>query len=116
MAARARQAGERLAQVLPPRAVLLAGEQSGSMRYSTGRPIVRWERLDARGLASTLEVLRRSGYEPWWVLDQFEEGVVRARFAGVAEAALDRPPDIEAGPLMRTRAWRIVPGPPAPKR
>jgi hypothetical protein len=27
----------------------------------------------------------------------------------VPEAALDWPPDVEAGPLMRTRAWRIPP-------
>ena len=41
------------------------------------------------------------------MLDQFEEPLVRQRFAGIADAALNRVPDVEAGPLMRTRAWRI---------
>jgi len=67
--ARAREAGEELRGVLGPRTVILAAEQSGSMRYMTGRPIVRWDTLD--------------------------------------EAALDRAPEVEAGPLMRTRAWRV---------
>jgi hypothetical protein len=88
--------------------VLLSGEQSGSMRYATGRPVVRWEALDAASLGATLAVLRSQGLEPWWVLDQFEEALVRARFAGVPEAQLDWPPRVEAGPLMRTRAWRVA--------
>jgi hypothetical protein len=107
VSARAREMGERLALTLPPRAVLLAGEQSGSMRYATGRPIVRWESLDAVTLGAALRVLEAYGYEPWWVLDQFEEAGVRSRFAGLPEAALDARPDVEAGPRMRTRAWRI---------
>ena len=105
--ARARDAGGQLARRLPAHAVLLAGEQSGSMRYATGRPVVRWETLDADSLRAALAVLAAEGLEAWWVLDQFEEARVRARFPGVPEAALDWPPEVEAGPLMRTRAWRI---------
>ena len=105
--ARAREAGDRLARILPPQAVLLAGEQSGSMRYATGRPVIRWERLDAHSLRAALAVLASQGLEAWWVLDQFEEAGVRARFPGVPAAALDWPPEVETGPLMRTRAWRI---------
>jgi 4-amino-4-deoxy-L-arabinose transferase-like glycosyltransferase len=111
--ARAPIVGNQLARMLPPRAVLLAGEQSGSMRYLTGRPIVRWEVLDPRSLSATLAVLEARGLETWWVLDQFEEALVRTRFAGVAEAALDWPPEVEGGPLMRTRAWRIASRPEA---
>jgi hypothetical protein len=107
--ARARDAGNQLARLLPANAVILAGEQSGSMRYATGRPVIRWESLDADRLRAVLAVLSAEGLEPWWVLDQFEEAGVRTRFAGVPEAALDWPPDVEAGPLMRTRAWRIPP-------
>lgn len=107
--ARARDAGDRLARILPPNAVLLAGEQSGSMRHTTRRPVVRWEGLDERDLESVLAILISHGLEPWWVLDQFEEAGVRARFPDVPAAALDWPPDVEAGPLMRTRAWRIPP-------
>ena len=106
--ARAREAGDQLARILPPQAVLLAGEQSGSMRYATGHPVVRWESLDEDALRAVLAVLASQGLEAWWVLDQFEEAAVRARFPGVPAAALDWPPEVEAGPLMRTRAWRIA--------
>jgi hypothetical protein len=105
---RAREAGGQLAGRLPPTAVLLAGEQSGSMRYMTGRPVVRWDGLDATSLRAVLAALDAHGLEPWWVLDQFEESRVRTRFAGVPEAALDWRPEVEAGQLMRTRAWRIA--------
>ena len=91
-----------------PAAVLLAGEQSGSMRYATGRPVVRWEALDATSLRAALAALEAHGLDAWWVLDQFEESRVRTRFAGVPEAALDWPPEVEAGRVMRTRAWRIA--------
>jgi hypothetical protein len=104
---RARDAGDLLGRTLTTPAVLLAGEQSGSMRYATGLPIVRWDTLDPASLRLTLSVLEARGYDTWWVLDQFEEPLVRARFAGVPEAALDSAPQIEAGLLMRTRAWRI---------
>lgn len=105
--ARAREVGTELRRVLPPNAVLLAGEQSGSMRYATNRPIVRWEPLDPVSLRATLSVLEAHGFDTWWVLDQFEEAGVRARFAGMPEATLDWAPLVEGGPLMRTRAWRL---------
>ncbi len=105
--ARALEAGNQLRPLLPPNAVLIAGEQSGSMRHETGRPIVRWETLDASTLKTALDALNERGLEAWWVLDQWEESVVRSRFPGVPEAALDWPPRAEGGPLMRTRAWRI---------
>lgn len=105
---RAREVGEVLARTLPANAVLIAGEQSGSMRYATGRPIVRWEPLDAVSLVETLRVLDANGYEAWWVLDQFEEAGVRARFSAVPAAALDWPPAAQGGRVMLTRAWRIA--------
>ncbi len=105
--ARALETGDQLRSLLPPNAVLIAGEQSGSMRHETGRPIVRWETLDARMLQTMLDALSDRGLEAWWVLDQWEESAVRSRFPGVPEAALDWPPRAEGGPVMHTRAWRI---------
>jgi hypothetical protein len=106
--ARAIAAGRQLRVLLPANAVLIAGEQSGSMRHETGRPIIRWETLDAPALRRAIDALDARGLEGWWVLDQWEESVVRSRFPAVPEAALDRPPRVEGGPLMRTRAWRLA--------
>jgi hypothetical protein len=108
LTARAVEAGRQLSAILPRNAVLIAGEQSGSMRHQTGRPVIRWEPLDAERLRLALAALRARQLDPWWVLDQWEESIVRGRFAGVPDAALDWPPQVEGGPLMRTRAWRVV--------
>ncbi len=105
--ARAREAGALLQRKIDARAVMLTSEQSGSMRYLTGRSILRWDALDRTSLRTSLALLDAQGYEVWWVLDQFEEPLVRTRFAGVPEAALDWKPEVEAGPLIRTRAWRV---------
>jgi len=105
--ARAVEAGAQLRRVLPENAVLLAGEQSGSLRHETGRPVVRWESLDAPRLRAAIAALRALRLEPWWALDQWEESLVRSRFRDVPEAALDWPFEVEGGPLMRTRAWRV---------
>lgn len=107
-ASRATEAGAALRTLLPGHAVLIAGEQSGSMRHETGRPVLRWEALDAEGLRQALQALEARGLEAWWVLDQWEEAEVRRRFATVRSAALDWPPRVEGGRLMRTRAWRVA--------
>ncbi len=109
--ARVVDAGEQLRRALPANAVLIASEQSGSMRHETGRPIVRWDTLDGHALHQVLGALHARGLEPWWVLDQWEESVVRSRFPDLPEAALDWPPRVEGGPLMRTRAWRVADAP-----
>lgn len=107
-ASRATEAAAALRTLLPGHAVLIAGEQSGSMRHETGRPVLRWEELDAEELRHALQALAARGLEPWWVLDQWEEAEVRRRFATIPTAALDWPPQVEGGRLMRTRAWRVT--------
>jgi Dolichyl-phosphate-mannose-protein mannosyltransferase len=102
---------ERVADLInedvPPAAVLVAGEQSGSMRFYTERPILRWEAAAPASLAevtATLEAARRPVYI---VLDQWEESLFRARFAGVPAGALDWPPILDAGTSHRTRLWKL---------
>jgi hypothetical protein len=101
-------AGPYLASALPAGAVVIAGEQSGAARYYTGHDVLRWETLTAPNLAAALARLGQERREAWWVLDQWEEPLVRSKFAGMAAAALDWPPVMEAGPVMLTRAWRLA--------
>ncbi len=63
------QLGEHLGASIPDDAVIVAGEQSGSMRYYTSRPIVRWEAASPEDLTRALA--GASGGE--------SAGVVRAR-------------------------------------
>ena len=104
--ARAALAGHYLAAAVPPNAVLITGEQSGAMRYYTGRPIVRWDLLDAEGLSAVLRMCEEHGFEPWFVLDDWEAPRVREKFRALDVAALDWPPILDAGSLVRTQAWR----------
>ena len=92
---------------VPPAAVLVAGEQSGAMRYYTGRPILRWEAASPESLAASTAALERSRRPVYVVLDAWEEGLFRAKFAGVAAGALDWPPILDAGTSHRTRLWKL---------
>jgi 4-amino-4-deoxy-L-arabinose transferase-like glycosyltransferase len=96
-----------LDSALPPQAVVIAGEQSGAVRFDTGRAIIRWEAASPDDLARVLAVLEGSGRPVWVVLDVWEEPLVRAKFSGLDAAALDWPPVVDAGDAHRTRAWSI---------
>lgn len=88
-------------------AVLVAGEQSGSMRYYTGRSILRWEAAAPDALSSSLAALRQAGRPVYVVLDSWEDGIFRAKFASVPEVSLDWPPALDAGGTHRTRVWGL---------
>jgi len=100
-----------LANVLAPKLaaadVIVSGEQSGAMRFYTGREIVRWDALTTEDWNITIETLSSNGHGVWIVLDAWEEPRFRAR-AGEQTAALDWPPAIDAGDTHRTRAWRLA--------
>jgi hypothetical protein len=104
---RGRVVGEQLAAVLPARAVIVSGEQSGAMRYYTGRSILRWDLIDAAAMPGALDALRRNGHEVWVVLDDWEEEAFRRKLPELASAALNVRPSVESARVgLRTRAWR----------
>lgn len=88
-----------------PSAVLLSGEQSGSMRYYTRRSILRWEAATPDALTTVLPVLEQKSHPVFIVLDAWEEEPFRARLS--AAVPLDWPPMLEAGTTHRTRVWRL---------
>jgi hypothetical protein len=65
---------------LPATALVMAAQHSGSVRYYSGRPTLRWDLLDAASLDRTVSSLRRGGYEPYVVLDAGEDDAFRDRF------------------------------------
>jgi hypothetical protein len=104
---RARVVGEQLARSLPANAVIVSGEQSGSMRYYTGRSILRWDLMDREAMPEALDVLRLSDHQVWVVLDDWEEEGFRRKFPSLAAASIDARPFVESasGVGVRTRAW-----------
>ncbi len=92
---------------VPESAIVLSGEQSGSMRYYTGRPILRWEAATPASLALAISTLEANGRPVYVVLDAWENERFRAKFPTVPLAALDWPPILEAGTTHRTRLWKL---------
>jgi hypothetical protein len=105
---RARVVGERLGAVLPVNATIVSGEQSGAMRYYTGRTILRWDLMDEAAMRDAVEWVTLNGYQVWVVLDDWEEEAFRRRLPALAAITLDYEPTVEsaAGVGIRTRAWR----------
>ena len=92
---------------VPPAAVIVAGEQSGSMRYHTERPILRWEAASPEALDAAMTELERSRRPIYIVLDAWEDGLFRAKFQALPGGALDWPPILDAGSSHRTRLWKL---------
>ena len=104
---RVAQVSSYLTTMLPAETVIVAGEQSGAMRYYTGRSIVRWDAASPEALAAALTTLAANGRPVVMVLDAWEYEPFRARHGGVPAVSLDWPPAIEAGTSHRTRLWRL---------
>jgi hypothetical protein len=104
---RALLAGRYLGSALPANAVVIAGEQSGAVRYYSGRPIVRWDFLNPVDLPLVTNELTSQGYDVWIALDDWEVPRYREKFRGSIAAGLDWPPAVDAGSEMRMQAWRL---------
>jgi hypothetical protein len=104
---RVEHVGDWIRANVEPEAVLLAGEQSGSMRYYTRRSILRWEAASPDALTSAIATLQQAGRPIYIVLDAWENERFRAKLGSVAAVALDWPPALEAGSSHRTRVWRL---------
>lgn len=106
-------AGRYIDRHLPANAVLLAMQHSGSARYHSGRLTMRYDALDPAWLDRALEYLRTAGYEPYFLLQEWEVPIFKERFAGQKSvAALDaRPIAITPGPatlIYNTGQWAAV--------
>ena len=65
----------------PDGAVIVCMEHSGSIRYYTGRPILRYDFLGPEWLDAAVDRFRRQGRPVLFVLDDWEMERFRARFA-----------------------------------
>lgn len=82
------QVGTFVRDRLPGSALVLAAQHSGSVRYYSHRPTLRWDLLDRESLDRALSSLRYAGYEPFLVVDAGEDEAFRERFAGTGQRAL----------------------------
>jgi hypothetical protein len=106
--ARVDHAADFVIKTVPQDAVLIAGEQSGSMRYYTGRPILRWDTSTPDTLDAAIAALGRSGHQLYVVLDAWENEPFLDKFKDMPAVALDWPPLLDAGTSHRTRVWNLA--------
>jgi hypothetical protein len=79
----------------PTRTMAFAVQHSGSLRYYTAQPTLRWDYLPPDGLETAFTYVRSHGYQPLIVLDAGEETQFKTRFSASPVGALDWPPLIE---------------------
>lgn len=105
---RVEQVAEFVNRTAPPTAVLVAGEQSGSMRYYTGLSILRWDAATPETFPKAVDILVKAERPIYIVLDAWELEPFRAKFRDAGPAELDWPPMLEAGSSHRTLAWNLA--------
>ena len=76
----------------PPRTLVLAVQHSGALADGAGHTVGRWDYIAPDGLDTTVERLAAQGHRVWLVVDSFEEGPFRIRFANARRGALDWAP------------------------
>jgi hypothetical protein len=115
-AGRDKAIGRYVAAKLPERAVLFSMQQSGSARYYGRRLTVRYDFLRPEQLEPVIGELIAGGFQPYFLLEDWEEPRFRTQFAAVSRlGALDWPPRAETpggagvrlyNPLDREKAAR----------
>jgi hypothetical protein len=101
MEARFERAGLFVGERLPANAIVLASWESGSVRFYSGRKTLAWHSLDPAWLDRGLDYLRSRGYEPFLLMERWEEPAFRDRFKSSALGALDWPPAYEVASQVR---------------
>ena len=100
-------AGRYVDEHLPDSAVLLAIQHSGSARYYSRRVTIRWDWVPAEKLEWMLDEIRRAGYQPYALVEDWEVPALVERFRGQPSIALlERAPLVEL-PLGHVRVYRL---------
>ena len=74
-------AANRVAELTPDTAIILCVQHSGSLRYYANRKTLRFDALADDGLDAAIDEIRARGYQPFIVLDDWEEQNFRKQFA-----------------------------------
>jgi Dolichyl-phosphate-mannose-protein mannosyltransferase len=100
--------GEYLGRALPANAVVLALDESGSVRMYGHRETVRWDLVEDGRLDYTLETLRTHGYVPYILLEPWEQTWFKEKFAASSVyGRIDWPPAIEVRGPIAARVYSV---------
>jgi hypothetical protein len=102
--ARYRMAGRYLDAAVSPAAVIVTVQESGSVRYYTRRPILRWDQLGP-DLDAAVAAVQQQGRHPLLLVEDWEAPEMKQRFPASTLATLDWPPRAEFGEEVRVRLF-----------
>jgi hypothetical protein len=95
-------------RMLPTDAAVVSVIHSGSVRLYGGRTTLRWDAIERDRFDATVDVLEAAGYQPYLLLEDWEEDQFRARFSDfTAFGRLDWPPAFEYLGPGRARIYRL---------
>jgi hypothetical protein len=97
--ARYQRVGEFAGRTLPDRSLLFSMQHSGSLRYYSHLPTLRYDLLDPERLDEAVAHFQARGYHVYFVLDDWEKREFRGRFA--RQSALG---------VLDWRPWAVAPG------
>ena len=86
---------------LPRNALVVTSGHSGSVRFYAGRRTLTWDGLPPEWLDRALAFVRTQGFEPYLLLESWEEPFFRSRFKGSPIGELDWPPMAEVASQIR---------------
>jgi hypothetical protein len=87
---------------LPGNAVFITVWNSGSVRYHADREAILWDSMEPAALDRAIAWLSSRGLEPYIIVEEWEEPLFRARFAGHSTLGdLDWPPRYQIQPRLR---------------
>ncbi len=87
---------------LPENAVFLTVWDSGSVRYHAEREAILWDAMNPDSLDGAVAWLVAGGFEPFIIVEEWEEPLFRERFAGTSRLGdLDWPPRYQIQPRLR---------------
>jgi hypothetical protein len=98
-------AGRYAARALPANALVLAVQQSGSLRFHGGRDTIAWDQVPPDALDRTIATIQSSGRVPFIVLEDAEEPAFRVRFPTQRFGRLDWPPRVEIHAPVRVHFY-----------
>jgi hypothetical protein len=75
-------AGEYVAARLPPNAIVITGQESGSVRFYSNRATMVWRALRPDGLDRAMAFARANGYRPYLLIENGEQQEFVDQFAG----------------------------------
>ena len=95
--------------MLPANAAVLTVIQSGSIRWYGHRTTLRWDSVADERLDEAIGVLAAHGYEPYILLEDYEESSFRKHFARAnIFGRIDWAPAIEYLSLGHVRLYAIA--------